>query len=175
MIPNIEKNGLVLYVDSRNQSSYPGYGTTLYDISGNNHDFTINGSMNYNTTDGFTFVSGQTSKYFQQTNFPHPANTFTNEIFIKTSQTSKGGIMSYNKTNNDNANLVWIDDSNSGNIRTHTNGTTKNTNANISNNEWRHFVQTVDKTSGIEKIYVDRIYDTYIDEEIGRASCRERV
>ena len=40
LIPNIERSGLVLYVDSRNQSSYPGYGTTLYDISGNNNDFT---------------------------------------------------------------------------------------------------------------------------------------
>jgi len=157
LIPNIERDGLILYVDSRNQSSYPGDGTTLYDISGNNNDFTINGSMNYNTTDGFTFVSGQTSKYFQQTNFPHPANTFTNEIFIKTSQTSNGGIMSYNKTNNDNANLIWISGDNSGNIRTHTNGTIKNINSNISNNEWRHFVQTVDKSSGVEKIYVDGV------------------
>ena len=157
LIPNIERNGLVLYVDSRNQSSYPGYGTTLYDISGNNHDFTINGSMDYNTTDGFTFVSGQTSKYFQQTNFPHPANTFTNEVFIKTSQTSNGGIISYTKVDNDNANLLYIFASNGGNIRTHTRGTVKDTDANISDNQWHHFVHTVDKSSGEEKIYVDGV------------------
>ena len=113
--------------------------------------------MDYNTTDGFTFVSGQTSKYFKQSNFPHPANTFTSELFIKTSQTSNGGIISYNKVDNDNANLLYIWASNGGNIRTHTIGTTKDTDANISDNQWHHFVHTVDKSSGEEKIYIDGV------------------
>ena len=157
LIPNLENDGLVLYVDSRNQGSYPGSGSTLYDLSGNNNDFTINGTMNYDTTNGFTFENSQTSKYFEQSNFAHPTSTFTNEILIKTSQTSNGGIVSYNKSNNDNANLIWIDNSNSGNIRTHTIGTIINSDANVSNNQWRHFVQTVDKSSGIEKIYLDGV------------------
>ena len=53
-------SGLLLHVDSRDPTSYPGSGNTVYDLSGNNHDFTISGNMNYDTTNGFTFERGQT-------------------------------------------------------------------------------------------------------------------
>jgi hypothetical protein len=36
--PNIVTNGLVMAVDAANPKSYPGSGTTWYDISGNGHN-----------------------------------------------------------------------------------------------------------------------------------------
>jgi hypothetical protein len=36
---SIVRDGLVLYLDASNSSSYPGSGTTWYDISGNNRNF----------------------------------------------------------------------------------------------------------------------------------------
>jgi hypothetical protein len=39
-LPRIVNNGLVLYLDSANQSSYPGYGTTWYDLSPSGLNFT---------------------------------------------------------------------------------------------------------------------------------------
>ena len=108
--------GLLLHVDSRDPTSYPGSGNTVYDLSGNNHDFTISGNMNYDTTNGFTFERGQTTKYLKQTNFPHPTTTITNEILVKTSSNDNAGLLSYNKTANDNANLIYIT---SGQVRTH--------------------------------------------------------
>jgi hypothetical protein len=42
-------SNLVLYLDAGNSSSYPGSGTTWFDLSGNNNNFTINASA-YNNT-----------------------------------------------------------------------------------------------------------------------------
>jgi hypothetical protein len=60
--PTIVRNGLVLALDAADKKSYPGSGTTWYDISGNNNNcvwgstptfntkyFTFNGSSNYGT------------------------------------------------------------------------------------------------------------------------------
>ena len=39
--PNIVRDGLVLALDAASYRSYPGSGTTWYDLSGNNFDFTL--------------------------------------------------------------------------------------------------------------------------------------
>lgn len=47
--PSISRNGLTLYLDAANKKSYPGTGTTWYDISGNNRNFTLTNGPAYNT------------------------------------------------------------------------------------------------------------------------------
>ena len=42
--PNIVRDGLVLALDAASPRSYPGSGTTWYDLSGNNFNFTLDGS-----------------------------------------------------------------------------------------------------------------------------------
>lgn len=42
--PNIVRDGLVLALDAASHRSYPGSGTTWYDLSGNNFNFTLDGS-----------------------------------------------------------------------------------------------------------------------------------
>jgi hypothetical protein len=42
--PNVVTSGLALYLDAANPDSYPGTGTILYDISGNNQHHTIVGA-----------------------------------------------------------------------------------------------------------------------------------
>ena len=44
--PKIITDGLVLCLDARNTKSYPGTGTTWYDISGNNNHATLVDSHN---------------------------------------------------------------------------------------------------------------------------------
>jgi hypothetical protein len=39
--PRISRDGLVLYLDAGDKNSYPGTGTTWYDLSGNNNHFSI--------------------------------------------------------------------------------------------------------------------------------------
>jgi hypothetical protein len=51
--PEIANNGLVLHLDAANSRSYPGTGTTMIDISGNNKNATlINGVSFTNTNKG---------------------------------------------------------------------------------------------------------------------------
>lgn len=42
--PNIVRDGLVLALDAASSRSYPGSGTTWYDLSGNDFHFTLDGS-----------------------------------------------------------------------------------------------------------------------------------
>lgn len=45
-------NGLVLYWDAGNLDSYPGTGTTIYDLSGNGNNGTLYNGVGYNQTNG---------------------------------------------------------------------------------------------------------------------------
>ena len=57
--PEIVTDGLVLSLDAANKKSYPGTGTTWYDLSGNNSDFTLDGSgITYNSNGYFDLTDG---------------------------------------------------------------------------------------------------------------------
>ena len=45
-------NGLVLYLDAGNLDSYPGTGTTIYDLSGNGNNGTLYNGVGFNQTNG---------------------------------------------------------------------------------------------------------------------------
>lgn len=56
--PRIVTNGLVLCLDAGNNKSYPGSGSTWYDLSGNNYHFTLTNSPvfgKHRGADCFTF------------------------------------------------------------------------------------------------------------------------
>jgi hypothetical protein len=60
---NIVTNGLTLYLDSANKDSYPGTGTTWYDLSGNGYNGTKQGTQSptyplWNSTGYFIFSGG---------------------------------------------------------------------------------------------------------------------
>ena len=42
---------LVFHLDPRNTASWPGSGTTLFDLSGNDHDFTMNGNPTFSSAE----------------------------------------------------------------------------------------------------------------------------
>ena len=61
--PDIVTDGLVLSLDAANKKSYPGSGTTWYDLSGNNYNFTLvntpavnNGFFDFSTNEGATLT-----------------------------------------------------------------------------------------------------------------------
>jgi hypothetical protein len=53
----IVTNGLILCLDAADRNSYPGSGTTWYDVSGNNYHFTLNGSYSFTTNNGASCFS----------------------------------------------------------------------------------------------------------------------
>ena len=54
--PKIVTDGLVLALDAANTRSYPGSGSTWFDLSGNNHNATLN-SVTHSTVNGGVFVT----------------------------------------------------------------------------------------------------------------------
>ena len=57
--PKIITDGLVLTLDAASQRSYPGSGTTWYDLSGNNNNFTLDGSgITWNSAGYFALANG---------------------------------------------------------------------------------------------------------------------
>ena len=61
--PTIVTNGLVFYVDASNSTSYPGSGTTWYDLSGNGYNATLSGNATYNSGNG-GYISLQSNTGF---------------------------------------------------------------------------------------------------------------
>ena len=63
--PRIVTDGLILALDTANPKSYPGSGTTWYDLSGNNYHASFVGSVGYSATNnGVLSVDGsQTANY----------------------------------------------------------------------------------------------------------------
>ncbi len=49
--------GLSLYLDASELASYPGYGDTWYDLSGNKNDMIMNGTVEWNEMGYFTYFS----------------------------------------------------------------------------------------------------------------------
>ena len=52
VLSGIITNGLTLYLDAGKTTSYPGTGTTWYDISGNGYNGTLNGGAGFNSANG---------------------------------------------------------------------------------------------------------------------------
>ena len=73
---NIVRNGLVLAWDIANRNSYPGSGTTVFDLSGNGNNGTITGGVTYNaaTVKGVLTTNGSTGAYISSTT-PNLAST----------------------------------------------------------------------------------------------------
>jgi hypothetical protein len=71
--PNVPTTGLLLQLDAGNIKSYPGSGAIWYDLSGNNNHFTLNGTLTYSQTNGFSGFT-QTNRFYR-TGFPTSLKT----------------------------------------------------------------------------------------------------
>lgn len=58
--PNIVRDGLILYVDAANSKSYPGSGTTWYDLSRNENDVSVVNPI-FNQNDNLGSITGKFS------------------------------------------------------------------------------------------------------------------
>ncbi|MDB9824167.1 cadherin domain-containing protein, partial [Flavobacteriaceae bacterium] len=149
-------DNLLLYLDARNANSYSGSGSTWNDLSGNNLDFTINGDVTHDSTNGFQFDTGQTSKYMIRTAFPHPTTTFTDEFYIKTSRTSDSTWKSYNVIGNDNQSSMFYFNA-SNNLYFGLPAGDFYTGIGFADGNWHHLVRTSNRTTGKEIIYLDGV------------------
>jgi hypothetical protein len=78
----IVQQGLVLNLDAGNPYSYAGAGTTWYDVSGAGNDFTIQGNVTWDVTNGFSNFDG---------NSTGSGNKIYRNSFPQNLKTSQGG------------------------------------------------------------------------------------
>ena len=62
--PSVVTSGLILHLDASNPTSYPGTGTTWYDLSGNGNNAAAEGTPTYTATNGGGFIFNSSSDYF---------------------------------------------------------------------------------------------------------------
>jgi hypothetical protein len=79
--------GLQLYLDADNATSYPGTGTTWYDLSGNGNNVAMqnSGDISYTSSGGGYFSTGSTG-YFNRvsgTNIPTGATPYTVSAWVQ--------------------------------------------------------------------------------------------
>ena len=79
--PNIVTDGLILALDAANHKSYPGSGTTWYDLSGNGNDTAIQ-TAEFRTDH---FISVESPGYASLLQFYTPNSTTLNNAFSVTS------------------------------------------------------------------------------------------
>jgi len=65
---DIVKDGLVLWLDANDKTSYPGAGTTWRDLSGNNNHFTLYNEVGYSSNNGGYLTFDGTNDYCRSTN-----------------------------------------------------------------------------------------------------------
>jgi len=98
--PDIVTDGLVLCLDADDKNSYPGSGTTWYDLSGNDYNMTLYGGATHTqpmTGLSYGITCDGTNDYLRNTTLPGGDKTFSFEIWVYhngTDQLSSYGIYS---------------------------------------------------------------------------------
>lgn len=93
--PDIIQDGLVLSLDAADRNSYPGSGTTWFDLSGNGNNFTLFNGVGYSTANGGSLTFDGTNDYAASTNninltsFSYVAV----EIFYRSNVSSPGAML----------------------------------------------------------------------------------
>lgn len=93
--PQIVRNGLIFAVDAADKNSYPGSGTSWYDLSGNNRTGTLLNSpgyytryINFDGTNDYANPGGAADLYAWTANGSVGNSYFTYDIWIRTSDGS---------------------------------------------------------------------------------------
>jgi len=131
-------NGLVLLLDANNTNSYPGTGTTWFDLSGINNNGTLTNGASYNSASGGSIVFDGVNDYVGS--FPTQISGVGSKTicaFIYPTTTSRAGICGIRGAGDGTGWVFTINRTSSGNLTYfHTTGTTVEVSAGISINNW---------------------------------------
>ena len=171
--PTVVTNGLVLYLDAANPRSYPGSGTTWFDLSGINNGTLTNGPSYSNVNGGSIVFDGSNDHALLPSNFfSFPSlNTFTINLWFKSSQTLGGTLFGQQDTTNPSSATGWVPViylQTNGLIRIEPFWTGSASNAILSSsalndNIWHNITTTFN--AGTNQLYVD---GNYVTQQTGR-------
>jgi hypothetical protein len=86
------RNGLQLFLDAGNPSSYSGTGNTWYDLSGNNYHSTLMNGVGYNSNNNGALTFDGSNDYVD-VNQSLSSESFTISIWFKSSNVSQYGML----------------------------------------------------------------------------------
>ena len=103
--PRVVTSGLVLALDAADKNSYPGSGTTWFDISGNNNHFTLYNGVGFSSVNGGILTFDGVNDYVASTNNLNLTSYdyVAAEIIYKSNNTSTVGMV-FEHTSNWNTN-----------------------------------------------------------------------
>ena len=150
--PRIVRDGLVLALDAADRNSYPGTGTTVYDLSGDQYNGTLVNGMSFDSEAGGCFVGDGTNDNITYAASAESKGTLTNSItyecWVKRTGTSADVLPRLMSTDASDYCALFLDSSGAGELRWYINigGSTKSKiySTGIALNEWTHVVGTAE-------------------------------
>jgi len=149
-------NGLVLYWDAGNLDSYPGTGTTIYDLSGNGNNGTLVNGVTYNQTNGGVLITDGIDDYIY-CNTPNLSSTNFTEMgaaryisFVRPGGLYPGGRM-INASSNNWLMGHWGDTVDN----YYAEGTITGINGSISDLNWRIYAGNGDISGDVYSFYMN--------------------
>lgn len=93
LVPSIATNGLVLHLDAGDSASYPGSGTTWYDLSGNGDNLSLVNGPTYDSSNGGSIVFDGVNDYAWNTSTTYSsagATSYSASIWININSSTSG-------------------------------------------------------------------------------------
>ena len=151
--PKIITDGLVLCLDAGNTKSYPGSGTTWYDLSGNGNNGTLTNGVGYNSSNGGSLDFDGVDDYIQTDITTHYPN-ITLEAWARRTDTNsfRSLIGKYKGDPAQTESYELLFNSNAG-IRFHVTSSAVDYNSSTIADTWYHVVGTYDGTTA--RIYLN--------------------
>lgn len=154
---SIVTNGLRLYLDAGNSLSYPGSGTTWFDLSGNANNGTLINGPTYSSANGGSIVFDGTND--NVSSFPSQilgTGSKTISVWFKTNSTGRSGLVGIRPASPAGGWVFTINRTASGNLSYfHTSGPIIETNANITTNKWYNASVTYNFSSLTAVLYIN--------------------
>jgi prepilin-type N-terminal cleavage/methylation domain-containing protein len=111
--PYVINNGLVLHLDAGNPASYPGTGTTWFDLSGNGNNGTLVNGVGYNSSNGGSLVFDGVDDYatLSSSQIAPGTGAFTWNFWAKTTKTlsTEYSILFSGTGSNSNYGVIGLD------------------------------------------------------------------
>ena len=141
----IVTNGLVLYVDARNSTSYPGNGSTWSDLSGQGYNGSITGAT-FNNSGWFNFDGSN-----DRVNFSAPLaagdDTYTLEAYFNADTRRTAVVVEQNHGSQSGSKRACMLLASNGRGGFNGEGNARNTHVTFSTNAWEHWVIVVNAPS----------------------------
>jgi hypothetical protein len=153
---SIVTNGLRLYLDAGNSASYPGTGTTWFDLSGNANNGTLINGPTYSSANGGSIVFDGTNDIVSS--FPSQiigSGSKTINAWFKTNSTGRSGLAG-TRGAGPGGWVFTVNRTASGNLSYfHTSGPLIEINANITTNKWYNASVTYNLSSLTAVLYIN--------------------